>query len=156
MKISDFSQSNEHSWFCKFLGYEVEVNLEIEEEENFGDFENIVCNIEQWDSNFFQVLEPMLFAYYKDTIRLTGESELVIDSPTKIWKHIYIGELNIFSHDSIYYVLLSGNCDWEKEHGLEIDVNENAKVLYVGSFIGNGFRADPNKPKYYNYVTSLR
>ena len=30
---------------------------------------------------------------------------------------------------------LSGNCDWEEEHGIEIDILDD-KVVYLGEFVG--------------------
>ena len=37
---------------------------------------------------------------------------------------------------------LSGNCDWEEEHGIEIDILDD-KLVYLGEFIGHSPWDDP-------------
>ena len=152
MEIGDFGNSRKVSWFCDFLGYEIEVQLEVEPEEKAEDYANLISQINKWDSSFFKKLEPMLFAYYENTLLMCGEEEPIIKSPENVWQHIRIGSLILFSHESVCYVMASGYCAWEEEHGLEIDVDETNSVHYLGSFISNGFHENPNKPSYGNYV----
>ncbi|WP_196139580.1 hypothetical protein [Aliikangiella sp. G2MR2-5] len=142
------------SWYSEFLGYEIEVNLRVDEDESAEKLVQLLASIEEWDVSFFGNLEPMLYSYYKETLLCCGETEPVIDSQDKIWKYVRVSELQIFSHHSRSYVMACGSCDWEEEHGLEIDIDEFGKVVYVGSFIGNGFRANPDNPEYGNFVLS--
>ncbi len=152
MEISDFKLSKTQNWFCEFLGYEIEVNLEIDDEELIEDFKYLVNEINKWDAGLFRKIQPMLFSYYQDTLLCCGETEPVIDNEEDIWEHVSIGALYLFSHDSLCYVMASGGCDWEEEHGLEIDLDETGRILYVGSFISNGFQSDPKNPRHGNYV----
>nr|WP_221274575.1 hypothetical protein [Thaumasiovibrio subtropicus] len=83
-----------------------------------------------------------------------GEKYPAIQMSEDIWKFLRIGTITLFSHDEQYYAMANGSCEWEQEHGLEIDVNEFNQVLYVGSFISNGFHENPENPSTYNYVKS--
>lgn len=84
MYIRDFEEKKEQSWFCDFLGYEIVIVLNIEPDEKIEGFSNLLDNVTKWDSSFFKKLEPMLYAYYKNTLLMCGETEPVIDSPESI------------------------------------------------------------------------
>ena len=152
MKIEDFQNDNKHDHYFEFLDYEVEVNLELEHGEKKDDFGLLVNNINAWSNSFFKHLEPMLYAYYENTLIMCGESEPIIESPSDIWRFMRIGSLMLHSNESEYYILASGWCAWEEEHGLEFDVNSSNEVVYLGSFINNGFYEDPKNPSPHNFI----
>ena len=86
-------------------------------------------------------LRKYLFRYFRDYLQY-------IEEETEEWKNIT--EENIFEHIQITTLIVSsecrtniiefhieGNCDWEKEHGLEITISDE-KILYVGPFENYG------------------
>lgn len=152
MDISHFKNSKTHIWFCDVLGYEIMVKLEVEKNETVESYSDLIRCINKWDVKLLDKLEPIIFDYYEDTLLMCGETESQIESPKDIWAYLKISSLKIFTHGSAFYVMADGFCDWEVEHGLEIDFNEFFDILYVGSFIGNGFYEDPKNPSYGNYV----
>ena len=152
MDISNFSAGNKFNWPCVYLGYEIEVSIDLEDGDKIEDYTSLVKTVDSWNDSFFKNLEPMLFAYYKNTLIMCGENEPVINNPSEIWKFLRIGSLSLLSNEEKRFILASGYCDWETEHGLEIDINENNQVVYVGSYISNGFYEDPNNPSTHNFV----
>ena len=150
MNLSNFKHSNTYNWFCDFLDYKIEVNLNSEGPIN--SYSEIIKKINEWDNNFFIKLESMLFDFYEDTLIMCGETEPTINSKADIWGFMRIGSIEIINDGSEKFIMLTGGCDWEEEHGLEIDINENGRVLYVGCFIGNGYSDDPDNPMYSNFV----
>ncbi len=152
MNISEFSNSATYDWYCDFLGYDIEVSIELEGCEERQNFSAILQNVSDWNKSFFRELEKYLFAYYDETIAMCGESEPVISIPSNVWKFVKIGSISIFSKNGHQFAQGSGWCEWEEEHGLEFDVNKTNQIVYVGSFISNGFYEDPDNPSSYNFI----
>lgn len=152
MKIKEFKNSLEQSFHFEFLNYEVDIVIELEGDEPIEGFGKILGLVTSWDKGFFEQLEPMLFGYYDETLAMCGEECPVIQTKKDIWGFLRIGAIYLFLYEGQYYAMVSGGCDWEGEHGLEFDVNEMNQILYVGSFISNGFHEDPGNPSTHNYV----
>ena len=81
-------------------------------------------------------LKKYLFRYFKECIQYLEETEnLKSITENNIFNHIQVKSLMIENEcrNDIIEFHIEGNCDWEKEHGIEITISDG-KILYVGLF----------------------
>lgn len=113
MKIAEFRENLEQSWFCEFLNTEIDIAIELGEGDAIEDFETILENVQSWKEAFFKRLEPMLFAYCDETLAMCGEDYPSIENERDVWKFIHIGSITLHSHEGNHYAMASGGCEWE-------------------------------------------
>ena len=70
-----------------------------------------------------------------------------IKAPQEIWNHVRYNKLYVSREpyeDHELYILLSCECDWEIEHGLQLVFNKNGKLIRVSAEDGNilGYEGD--------------
>lgn len=155
MTPEDFRESRSRTLHVEFLGYEVDVEAEVADSE-LDRLADVIENVVRWNEAFFGKLEGMLLDYCRTTLRNCGETEPVVRTSDELWRNVRIGSLVLLRHDGASFVMASGRCEWEIEHGLEFDVDATDRVLYVGPFIGNGFHEDPDEPNPMNFASSGR
>lgn len=85
-----------------------------------------------------------IFDYYRDVSSRqdpADEDFVVIASPGDVWRHIQFGfepQLERADpHDRDVYITIACNCDWEREHGLQIVLKNGAAVSRIGPFDGH-------------------
>ncbi len=90
-----------------------------------------------------------IFQYYRDVSSRqtpTDEDFVVIESPADVWRHIQFGiEPMVERRDPDerdVYISISCNCDWEREHGLQIVLRNGAAVCKIGPYDGHVTNAD--------------
>jgi hypothetical protein len=67
-------------------------------------------------------------------IEIDGEEPpVILRKRTQVWRHVDLREILIPRHGKSRdrYVFLHGNCDWDREHGLEL-LLKNGRLLRVG------------------------
>ena len=106
------------------------------------DFELAVANFLQCKFSVLQQAEEYLYAYCQDmnALRTPDDEEYVtIDAADQVWKHVQFGGEAVVSrnYDSAIYISLECNCDWEREHGLQIVLKDGLVVTKVGPFDGH-------------------
>lgn len=119
-----------------------------EEDSVAEEFHEAIANFLSASNLVLKALEPQLCKYYLD-IKHSIEPEEnfpYIPSASKIWKHIYFGEESIITRrhngDKCIYISLSGNCDWEPEHGLQIVFKNGSTVNKLGPYDGHLTNSD--------------
>ncbi|MEM7168261.1 MAG: hypothetical protein AAF581_22635 [Planctomycetota bacterium] len=94
---------------------------------------------------------PALFAYYLDHKKLCEQADepldVVVSSPDRVLEHIYFGDTEVVvarrnEPDRSVYVSVSGGCDWETEHGLQVVFKGGSTVCKVGPYDGHFTNAD--------------
>src|SRR5579863_1134289 len=69
---------------------------------------------------------PYVFANYRKMAEVIGEDELdcLVGSPQEVWPHVHPKEIFVKRrkcHEKALYVQIAAECDWEPEHGLQIN-----------------------------------
>jgi hypothetical protein len=83
-----------------------------------------------------------LFAYYRDTHACDDDPEELDDlmgvpaTPEVIWPHVAVYSVCARTNpdDGLAYVMVSGNCAWEPEHGLLMVWREGRVLNKVGGY----------------------
>lgn len=122
---------------CRFVleGYNEDVRKE--------DFHTAIHNLLAADHSVLQAAEAHIYNYYKDCNAYQGPDDdqfVEIASPREIWKYIRLGnEPMVVRGDGgkEVYISLECNCDWEREHGLQIVFQNGLKVTKVGPYDGH-------------------
>lgn len=90
-----------------------------------------------------------IFQYYRDVSsrqNASGEDVVVIASPDDVWRHIQFGiEPMVERRDPDerdVYISIACNCDWEREHGLQIVLRNGEAVCKIGPYDGHVTNAD--------------
>ena len=120
-----------------------------DDDENKKDFHLVIANLLTAPFSVLKDAEPYIFQYYQDmnSYRSPADEEfLVIESPNQVWKHIQLADNAVLTRraygDQSVYVSLECNCDWEREHGLQIVLRDGAEVVKVGPYDGHLTNSD--------------
>ncbi|MDA1229978.1 MAG: hypothetical protein O2856_04320 [Planctomycetota bacterium] len=92
--------------------------------------------------------EEHIWAYYKESkTNVFGEHcGLTIEGPADLWAHIQFGDTISVSRrkeDHVVYLSIECECDWAREHGLQIVFKDGRVVSKVGGY--NGHLANPEE-----------
>ena len=100
-------------------------------------------------SSVLKDAETYIFQYYQDMNSYFSPSDdefLPIEHPGGVWEHIQLGNEPMVCRraygDHGIYISLECNCDWEREHGLQIVFKDGAKVTKVGPYDGHLTNSD--------------
>jgi hypothetical protein len=120
-------------------GYAEDVNPE--------DFHVAIANVISLSPAILVTAEADIFQYYQDSGELGDpEEDVVIESPSGVWKHIQIGDQLIVSRrtdgDRGIYVSLACSCDWQHEYGLQIVFKNGLVINKVGPYDGHLTNSD--------------
>ena len=68
---------------------------------------------------------PYVFQNYRRVADAVGDNEIgfQVATPDKIWFHIHPSEIFVsrrHRRDQLIYIQITAECDWEREHGLQI------------------------------------
>ena len=103
---------------------------------------------------------PYVFANYKRMEELMDEDDLGchVDSEERIWEHVHPSELYISKRhrrDHAIYVSITAECDWEREHGLQIIYRGGAELSRVSEQDGHLTHTDAfNLPEDQDKISS--
>lgn len=81
-----------------------------------------------------------VFANYRDSVDATGIAEPDVDDPTAIWEHLTPVEVHVRRRplaDRDFYIQIDCNCEWEKEHGLQIVYRGGTELVRVSDQDGH-------------------
>jgi hypothetical protein len=90
---------------------------------------------------------PYVFANYRRMAGLIGEEDLSckIDSQDQVWVHVHPSEIFVSRRrrrDRVIYVEIMAECDWEREHGLQIIYRRGCELSRVSDQDGHLTHAD--------------
>ncbi len=117
--------------------WEKDFTLTCDTEEQLPYAEKCLASLDAMPADMERRLAKYLFRYYKDYEQYYEEDEIAAMGITEdnVLDHIRIDSLIVDDdcrQDRIEYHI-SGGCEWEEEHGLEIAISDG-KILYVGPF----------------------
>lgn len=80
-----------------------------------------------------------LHAYYEDVALEVGYDALEMErlqGPQEVFEHIELTEMSVSrgSIDPVVYVMITGECAWEPEHGLAISYRLGETLAMVGGY----------------------
>lgn len=130
----------------------LEADLDFQEFIPEADSEAFLSTVQAFlalDRAAFQAMcEPYLFEYYQDMMRVwdpAPDEYRRFQQASDVWGHIRIHEEIVVSRledDDKVYIDLSGHCDWEPEHGLQISLCEGRQLSRVGYYSGRAVNSD--------------
>lgn len=98
----------------------------------------------QLDAGALAAATPFVYQYYRDTVAeadVTGDATALpsIADPDEVWDHVVVGPgvRVVRDRDGTIYVDVECECDWEREHGLNIVFKEGRVVSKVGPYDGH-------------------
>lgn len=90
-----------------------------------------------------------IFQYYRDVNRRQDPSDedfVAIASADDVWRHIQFGFEPMVERgdpdERDVYISITCNCDWEREHGLQIVLRNGESVCKIGPYDGHLSNAD--------------
>ncbi|GAA4433999.1 DUF6985 domain-containing protein [Bremerella cremea] len=72
---------------------------------------------------------PYVFRYYSNYVAAVGtdELEIKIENPAHVWRHVQLFQIHVSRRpfgDASVHIQICGNCDWDREHGIQIVFRE--------------------------------
>ena len=138
----------EKTIICDWLGYEINV---------FGSSEFVSEGYIDYCVKFLNCLSKDIIAdvinalviYRNDMIACTGDFFLL---GKFVMDEVYITSMRVDDPIDVHIpaICLLGSCEWEPEHGIEIDILGD-RLAYVGDYTGNSPWSDFGKLNY-NYA----
>lgn len=133
-----------------FGGQEITIVLEeYEEDANKEDFHSAISAFLSVGPDTLKAAEAHVFRYYQDMngYRTPSDEDYVsIEAPGDVWNHVNFGDEAFVSRrpsgDEGIYVSIECNCDWEREHGMQIVFKDGKSISKVGPFNGHLTNAD--------------
>jgi hypothetical protein len=126
-------------------------------DERKEDFHVAIANFLSAPPSVLRDGDEPLFRYYKDCAEwVEGDLEPITNSD-QLWSHVRIGDEPMLTRrangDKGIYVSLDCNCDWEREHGLQIVLKNGLKINKLGPYDGHLTNSDSyDNPKLENVV----
>jgi hypothetical protein len=101
-----------------------------------------------------------VFAHYKKISELVSNEDLgcQIESPEEVWQHVHPSEVFVkrrARRDCAIYISVAAECDWEREHGLQIVFKGGNQLVRVSDQDGHLTHADAyDVPEEQNRIVS--
>ncbi|WP_442483777.1 DUF6985 domain-containing protein [Aeoliella sp. SH292] len=130
----------------------------IEDDNSPEDFSDAIKQFLALSMSERNAASPYVFGSYQRFVELVGEDELdfTIGSKEEVWQHVFITGVHVSRRhwrDKEVYVQLTGNCDWEQEHGIQIVLRRGHILARVSDQDGHLTTADAyNLPENQNTI----
>lgn len=114
----------------------------IEEDGRLDEFTSAVTKFLALASEDRDSATPYLFQCYANFLAAVGPDELdfTIEDPTDVWRHVTPSQIHVSRRpygDAAVHVQIVGNCDWDREHGIQIVFREGNVLRRVSSQDGH-------------------
>jgi hypothetical protein len=118
------------------------LTLQITEEELPA---RLILKIESSLKNFFQLdvtyrdsISELIYQNYQKMSDVPEVDALVLEKKSDIWKHVDPREILISKgEDEEIYIQVACECDWEKEHGLQLIFKKGEKITRISGQDGH-------------------
>ncbi|MCL7419884.1 MAG: hypothetical protein M8364_03145 [Methylobacter sp.] len=119
----------------------------IEDDETPEDFEQAIRNFLSLTADDRHEATPYVFQNYRQFVEAVGEDEFdfTIPSASKVWEHVQMTAIHVSRRtyaEKDVYVQITGNCDWEQEHGLQVVLRRGNILARVSDQDGHLTTAD--------------
>lgn len=110
------------------------------EEEEDVDLAALIRPIESAVENFLRLspdsreeLTELIYANYQEILDVSTLQPLPMRSKSDVWKYVYPDRVFVKQHpdDKNIYVVVTGDCEWEQEHGLQMVFRDGEKISSV-------------------------
>lgn len=85
-------------------------------------------------------ISDQVHANYRHSAERTGDGDPKVDDPLQIWNHVTPVEIHLrrrLIEDRDFYIQIDCNCDWEKDHGLQIVLRRGNQLVRVSDQDGH-------------------
>lgn len=140
--------------YCKL--WDTEIDVDVYDDVEIDYVEKCVEAMNSMPDELIDVICQAAKRYCLDFLDAVGGAELneitltipvdVDTPPREMLKCFEVGSLTVENPKDLSRIgyQLSGNCDWEEEHGIEIDILDD-KLVYLGEFTGESPWTDHSK-----------
>jgi len=112
--------------------------------------ENALTNFLQLNSADRFNISSLLFTNCMDFLREVGSEETdaalwEMKHPDEVWKFAHFSQITLTRRpykEKDMYLVITGNCDWEQEHGIQLVFRQGKKLTRVSSQDGHITEAD--------------
>jgi hypothetical protein len=100
--------------------------------------ESAVANFLSLDSEHRKELTERVYKNYEEIRKIATVPALPIQEKSEIWKYVYPGDIFIQQglDDPEIHILVTGNCEWEPEHGLQMVFRKGKEIVGVSEVTG--------------------
>lgn len=75
----------------------------------------------------------LVFNYYQESLKLGYTNALDINAIDEVWNFVYPSEIIVdWDEKGDFYLNVSCECEWEKEHGLQLVFKDGLKLIRAG------------------------
>ncbi|NHZ41702.1 DUF6985 domain-containing protein [Massilia aquatica] len=120
-----------------------------EDDPHQEDFHTAITAFLSGGPEVLKAAQAHIFQYYRDVSSrqsAADEGFVAIDTPADVWRHIQFGAEPMVERgdpdERDVYISITCNCDWEREHGLQIVLRNGDTVCKIGPFDGHVTNAD--------------
>lgn len=113
------------------------------------DYHAAIINFLSAGPSVLKEAEASIYRYYEDCNEHWGQEDkeyVAIQSAGEVWGHVRLGDEALVSRrdsgDCGIYISLECECDWEREHGLQIVFKNGLRVNKVGPYDGHLTNSD--------------
>ena len=126
-------------------------------------FHEAIANLLSADDRVLSAASASVFEYYEDIRSYLSPNDLAdlnIATPADVWRHVQFGGEAIVSRrgngDCCVYVSIECNCNWEREHGLQIVLRGGRWITKVGPYDGHLTNSDAYARDEYEDIVYVR
>jgi hypothetical protein len=96
--------------------------------------ESVVANFLALNVSQREGITELVYKNYELYIEGVDPPPSEVDDPSDIWKYIYPEDVFVKQglEDKDFYIVVSGGCGWEPEHGLEMVFKHGDQIVSVG------------------------
>lgn len=100
--------------------------------------ESAVANFLSLDPEHREKLTERVYKNYEEIRKVATVPALPIQEKPEIWKYVYPGDIFIQQglDDPEIHILVSSDCEWEQEHGLQMVFRKGNEIVGVSEYIG--------------------
>jgi hypothetical protein len=100
--------------------------------------ESAVANFLNLDPEHREELTERVYKNYEEMCKIATVPALPIREKSGIWKYVYPGDIFIQQglDDPEIHILVTGNCEWEPEHGLQMVFRKGNEIVGVSEVTG--------------------
>ncbi len=112
------------------------------------DFHKAINNFINLDKSVLNDVSEFVYQYYLKTLKyLSPEDDwyIEIEKPKNVWQFVQFGCEPVVSRrdeDNRIYISFACNCDWEREHGLQLVFKDGSYINKLGGYDGHLTNSD--------------
>lgn len=139
MKVIEDLSKEEHGMSGTVRSKLADKNLEVWIEEDVSiEYVNLCAkSLSSIDDNLIEDICKAAISYSEDFCEMVGQEPPKIEKMRDILQYVEFGSMLVDEPEdkSVPVVHLTGGCEWEPEHGIEVIIR-NGELIYLGAYNG--------------------